>query len=803
MDFDPILDTVRVLADTGQYLANDPDIAQVTRVFESVNPPRRLVEFAFSDNVPEGTMMQFFAIDSQADQLVTPELNGYRTIGALGVDTSDLVAFDIAANDNEAWATLTTTSTGLYRIDLTTGAATFVGAVGGGPLRGMTLWARGVPLIALRGGTELVRVFSGRPGTVLSTTTVRGLQPGETLVGLDWRSSNGLVYGVGSTSRVYVVDQMSGRATAVGPPFTPALSGTKFGVDVTGEDRLRVVSDTGQALRLNMDTGAVEPGSVPFSFAVAEIAVQRDAFGNVSSSTTFGIDVVFDRLRLQIMPVGTTFDVGPLGVDASAAVGFDISSLDNEGFAVLTVGGVPSLYRIDQRTGAATLLGALGGGGNITGLTAVPLAFYFAEGSTGAFFDTDFAMINPGPTYAPVIITYFAEDGRVLTQRVGPDSRTRDTVYVDANQRLGSTAFSATVSSPTGAPIVVERTMRWDATGYGMHTEHGVANLSPTWFFAEGAQGFYHTYFLLTNPSSVANTASVSFLLENGTVVQRSYPIPPRARRTIYTGDIPELVNRSFGTSVLFVNAPGAAERAMYFGSPTFNGGHESAGVTRPATDWFLAEGATGGFFTTFVLLANPGGLDANVTLTYLREGGGTITRTLVLPAASRRTVNVALEDTSLAQTSVATRVTSDAPIVVERAMYWPFDPGSWQEAHNAFGVTETARRWGLAEGRVGGPFGFQTFVLVANPGATAANLTVTFLRFSPGSALTRTFTVAAGGRLTITTGPGSMVPDLDSENFGIVIDSDQPVFAERALYSNANGVFWAAGSAATASTLP
>ena len=45
----------------------------------------------------------------------------------------------------------------------------------------------------------------------------------------------------------------------------------------------------------------------------------------------------------------------------------------------------------------------------------------------------------------------------------------------------------------------------------------------------------------------------------------------------------------------------------MYFGeSPLFNGGHGSAGVTAPSTEWFLAEGATGGIFVTYVLLANP-----------------------------------------------------------------------------------------------------------------------------------------------------------------------------------------------------
>ncbi len=60
----------------------------------------------------------------------------------------------------------------------------------------------------------------------------------------------------------------------------------------------------------------------------------------------------------------------------------------------------------------------------------------------------------------------------------------------------------------------------------------------------------------------------------------------------------------------------------MYFGTPTFNGGHESAGETAPATDWFLAEGATGTFFTTFVLMANPNTQPADLDITYFPASG-------------------------------------------------------------------------------------------------------------------------------------------------------------------------------------
>ena len=123
-----------------------------------------------------------------------------------------------------------------------------------------------------------------------------------------------------------------------------------------------------------------------------------------------------------------------------------------------------------------------------------------------------------------------------------------------------------------------------------------------------------------------------------------------------------------------FLDAPGAAERAMYFGLPPdrlFKAGHESAGVTAPSTEWFLAEGATGRFFETFVLIANPNASVANVTLTYVTETGAIVTRNKTVPANARITVNIESEGSpALDNAAVATRVLSNIPVVVERAQY-------------------------------------------------------------------------------------------------------------------------------------
>ena len=74
---------------------------------------------------------------------------------------------------------------------------------------------------------------------------------------------------------------------------------------------------------------------------------------------------------------------------------------------------------------------------------------------------------------------------------------------------------------------------------------------------------------------------------------------------------------------------PIIVERAMYADVPgqRFGAGHESAGVTAPALEWFLAEGATGSYFDLFVLIANPGTADAQVEATYLLPDGTTLVR--------------------------------------------------------------------------------------------------------------------------------------------------------------------------------
>ena len=290
---------------------------------------------------------------------------------------------------------------------------------------------------------------------------------------------------------------------------------------------------------------------------------------------------------------------------------------------------------------------------------------------------------------------------------------------------------------------------------------------------------------LLANASATASDVTLTFLREGSTPHTHTVTVPPNARVTVAANGIPELVGRSFSI-VVDATTPIIAERAMYFGTARiFDGGHESTGVAAGAQSWFLAEGATGPFFETFVLIGNPNPAAATVVVTFLTDGGQTVVRNTTVPANGRLTINIESEDPILANAAVSTAVVASQPVVVERAMYWPGPPSTWAEAHNSFGSTVVSARWGLAEGRVGMDHGFETYILLANPNTTAANVQITFLRAN-GSTVVKTFTVNASSRFNVAA--SSAAPELQNEEFGALIEvtNGLGIGVERAMYSNA-----------------
>ncbi len=242
---------------------------------------------------------------------------------------------------------------------------------------------------------NLARFDLDTPGTIISSLPISGLAGGESVLGIDFRPATGELYALGSTSRLYILDYMDDAAsvvaTAVGNAGAFTLSGTSFGFDFNPTvDRIRVVSDTDQNLRLNPNDGTLAATDTALGYAAADVnaganpIVGGSAYtNNVAGATTttlYGIDVGRspDVLVTQNPPnAGVLNTVGSLGVNATSVLGFDIrfQGVTNTAYATMVVGGISSLYTINLATGAATLVGAIGGGLTLRGLAIAPEGF--------------------------------------------------------------------------------------------------------------------------------------------------------------------------------------------------------------------------------------------------------------------------------------------------------------------------------------------------------------------------------------------------------------------------------------------
>jgi hypothetical protein len=430
---------------------------------------------------------------------------------------------------------------------------------------------------------------------------------------------------------------------------------------------------------------------------------------------------------------------------------------------------------------------------------------YFAEGATGSFFDTQFALLNATGQPATATVRFQQITGAEVATTVSLGGLQR--VSIDPKALGLTNAEFSTVIEAT-QPIVADRTMTWDAGRYGSHAETSIGRPLPQWFLAEGAtiDGF-DLFYLVQNANDSAVDVEVRYLRRAGDPLTKHYTVGPRSRFNIWVNhEDPGLADAEV-SAVVTASAPVIVERAMYrpVGAQTFGAGHASAGVEAPALAWYFAEGATGDFFDLFFLVANATPETAMLEARYLLPDGTVVTRTYDVPGRSRFNIWVDLEGPDLANTAVATtfHVTNDVAVVIERAMWWAGAPAAWFEGHNAAGATATGEKWGLAEGEVGGPFGLETYILIANVAAVAGSARVT-LTFEDGTQAAQTYALPASSRTNVPV--GLFFPEAAGRRFGAVVESLGPspaqLIVERAMYNDAGATHWAAGTSTFATKL-
>ena len=241
-----------------------------------------------------------------------------------------------------------------------------------------------------------------------------------------------------------------------------------------------------------------------------------------------------------------------------------------------------------------------------------------------------------------------------------------------------------------------------------------IAHFAPvptdTWYLAEGCtMDGTETWVLVENPNPTPVTLDVTFVTAEGVVRPpelQGYALPPETRVSFDAG----AYTQSYDLSTI-VKATGGdivAERSMYGADRSW--ATESIGAPDTDTYWYLAEGATGEGFETWVLVLNPGDAAVEVDLDFMTSAGPQAgPQDVEVPALSRKSfrLNDYLTDYDVS--------TGSPP----RGAWWSSGPctertGPGPTLPIGAEPTSSPRSGSCAEGSTGE--GFETWVLVQNP---------------------------------------------------------------------------------------
>ncbi len=390
--------------------------------------------------------------------------------------------------------------------------------------------------------------------------------------------------------------------------------------------------------------------------------------------------------------------------------------------------------------------------------------WYLAEGYTGGNemagdFETWILVQNPGDDRANLRVVLMLADGGTLERSLEAPPASRVTLSVDSV--LPDAECSAKVESDR--PVVVERAVYFNGRRSG-HAALGADSPSKRWYLAEGyTGGDFDEWILIQNPGDAVCFLTLELMPQEGLPVSRFYTLPPRSRRTVHVDDIlPDAQVSARVTS----SWPVVVERAQYLRN------HLAGTCTMAARNssgtWHFSEGYCGEGFETWLLVMNPGAEEAAVNCVFMLPDGESLTREYRVKPRSRFTVPV---HEMLPGKETAITLSSERPVVAERAMYW----GERVEGHATLGTPVPGTHWRFAEGYTAE--GFETWLLVSNPGDEESSLQIDFL-FPDGSAATHKATVPSKARYTLNVGRV-----VGEREVGISLKASRPVVAERAMY--------------------
>ena len=428
--------------------------------------------------------------------------------------------------------------------------------------------------------------------------------------------------------------------------------------------------------------------------------------------------------------------------------------------------------------------------------------WYLAEGTCAWGFSTYITVMNPNSSAVTVKITYMdphaysggkSGKGRVLPPRQITLPAQSQTTFNPRDDLGYSTDFSTKVECVEGKTIAVDRTMTWTGPGAPSpeaHNSIGTTSPSITWYLPEGSTNWgFETWTLVQNPNATEASVKLTYMTEDAGAKVLAKKIPAYSRATYnMASDIGQHDSSIQVTS----DVPVVAERAMYRNNR--REGACSIGAAAPAADYYLAEGTTDYGFTTYVLVQNPNGAAASVTVTYMTNSGPQPQAPFSMPANSRKTI---LVNDVLPSEDLSTQVHADVPIIAERAMYWGADeplapdepPGEGtslgEACHDSIGMASAHTTFYLPDGQTSE--GRETWTLVQNPNDSDVQVVITYMTPNGQGNVVKTENIPASSRQTF----GMLEHSGINGRAAIMVTcktEGQKIMVERVMYWNNRG---------------
>jgi len=347
-----------LVTNTGQNLRLHPETGAIAAVDTNIATTSSIMGVAYTNSVSGVASTILYDLDATSGKLFKqdPPNNGTLVeVGSLGITFTGQAAFDINHDNTLAVMAATTgTQNSLYTVNLTNGKATSLGNLS---QKVIDLAIPTNPVAYAVDNSNALQIFNpNNPQPV--TKAITGLQSGENILGIDFRPLNGQLYALGSSSRIYTINLGNGAATVVGTQLPTLLSGTEFGFDFNPTvDKIRVVSNTGQNLRLDPVTGGITAtdGIINPGTPTLGAAAYTNNFAGATTTSLFVIDHTTDKLYLQNPPNnGTLIEQGSLGINIDGANGFDIGSTSQKAYLIATTAGTTKIYTVNTTNGSTT-----------------------------------------------------------------------------------------------------------------------------------------------------------------------------------------------------------------------------------------------------------------------------------------------------------------------------------------------------------------------------------------------------------------------------------------------------------------